>query len=504
VQCARARPVLDNARGTAELADIEVREAATGEVRQVLAGFAKYGFIPAWHPNGQILAGAGGGDRLILIWDVRSGKVIQKLEGHKNLGINCAFDRTGDRLLSNDWSSVLRLWEPSSGKQLLSVRTHNHNFLRISPDGRVPAMSVLDPTKLQLWRVPMGLEYRTLALSDAGDGDSIQKILIQGEILFHVHPQGRLLAASASAPDSVRIVDLAEGRLVATLGAGTFIPSCWDGSEDLLTCGPAGLLRWPLRADPGEPGHYRFGPPTRLFEDHANAKEVGISADTQVVGIPANNRGAVLIHRGPPIQRIQLQPQQDVRSCSVSPDGRWVASGSHNSSDGLGAKVWNADTGELVKAVPVSGMCRVAFSPDSRWLLTTGGGCRLWKAGAWDNPRTVGGTAGCFSPDSGMLAVDDLAGAIRLVSTATGDTLARLEAPEQANSSPRGFTPAGAKLLAVGGETSALHIWDLRLIRKGLLELGLETGLPEYAPAKETGQPPIRVDVELTGDGRRR
>ncbi len=473
---------------------IEVRDTTTGTVQQVLPDL-QGACNPAWHPNGQLLA-AGGDDQLIRIWDVQSGKVIQKLEGHKNLGINCAFDRTGNHLLSNDWSGLLRLWELSSGKQLLSLRTLNYNFLRIGPDGRIPALSALDQTRLQVWRAQMGSAYRTIVL---GDADSIAKIDIKGSILFKVHPRGRLLAAATvrnTVADSVAIVDLAAGQLVARLKAGTFVPSVWDGPENLLTCGPAGLLRWPLCDDADEPGHYRFGPPTRLLEDYADADaEIGISADTQTVAIPAGDRGAVLVHRGPPTQRYQLQPQQDVRSCSVSPDGRWVASGSHSNSDGLGAIVWNAHDGELVQKLPVSGLGRVVFSPDGRWLLTTGGGCRLWKAGAWDKPCFVGGAIGCFSPNSGVLALDDSAGAIRLVSTATGNTLLRLEAPEQANLLPRGFTPDGAKLLAVGVDTAALHVWDLRAIRKELLELDLASGLPEYPAIKETALQSIRVNV---------
>jgi hypothetical protein len=32
--------------------------------------------------------------------------------------MRCAFTRTGDRLLSNDWPGLLRVWEPSSRQQL--------------------------------------------------------------------------------------------------------------------------------------------------------------------------------------------------------------------------------------------------------------------------------------------------------------------------------------------------------------------------------------------------
>jgi hypothetical protein len=82
--------------------------------------------------------------------------------------------------------------------------------------------------------------------------------------------------------------------------------------------------------------------------------------------------------------------------------------------------------------------------------------------------------------------------------------LVRLEAPEQANLLPQGFTPDGARLLAVGADTLELHVWDLRAIRRGLLELGLQTGLPEYPAIDESLPAPIRIDVQLSADKSKR
>jgi hypothetical protein len=66
-----------------------------------------------------------------------------------------------------------------------------------------------------------------------------------------------------------------------------------------------------------------------------------------------------------------------MRSCAVSPDGRWVATGSGELLQGSGAKVWNAATGKLEAEFPVGRMAPVWFSPDGRWLVTGSGGFRL-------------------------------------------------------------------------------------------------------------------------------
>jgi WD40 repeat protein len=141
---------------------IEVRDAATGQVQQSLLHPMGAGH-PAWHPDGRTLATCCD-DHRIRLWDVTSGHLLQVLEGHTTAGLNCAFNRTGDQLLSNDWNGVLHVWETSSGRQLLSFPTANYNFLRVSSDDRVSGGRLDDRSKLQLLRLHPGLAYRTIDL----------------------------------------------------------------------------------------------------------------------------------------------------------------------------------------------------------------------------------------------------------------------------------------------------------------------------------------------------
>jgi WD40 repeat protein/tetratricopeptide (TPR) repeat protein len=468
---------------------VEVCDAATGQMQHSLPRLEKV--TPgAWHPDGRMLATCGD-DHLIRLWDVASGQLLRVLEGHKNAGINCAFTRTGDRLVSNGWDYVLRVWGPSSGQQpLLSFPAGGAGLLRVSPDDRVSAVCSTDGTKLQLLRLHPGLEYRTI---DLRGGTSSRGII--ADVLPEVHPGGRLLAARAT-DGSVVLVDLSAGREVATLRIGLGGPLPWESSGNLLTCGTSGLLRWPVQADRAESGCYRFGPPQRLLSA-SNTSQWDRSADGQTIAIPSWGGGAVVVHRGPPARTVRLQPQQDVRWCAVSSDGRWVATGSHGTTEGFGAKVWDAATGEPVKELPVPASCRVAFSPDCRWLLTTGDGCRLWEVGSWNEWWKVDGATGCFSLDSRLLAVEDSAGAIRLVRPKDCTELARLEAPESTHLMPHCFTPDGTQLIAIGKDTQALHIWDLRAIRAQLADLGLDWDLPPYPPAApEKDAPPLTVSID--------
>jgi serine/threonine protein kinase/WD40 repeat protein len=468
---------------------IEVRDSATGQVQQSFPHPRKANH-PVWHPDGRTLATCGD-DLLIRLWDVPTGRLLRVLQGHRTMGIRAAFSRSGDWLLSNDWHGVLRLWETSSGRLLLSLPASDYANLRISPDDRVSVSDVVDVTKRQILRLHPGREYRTIYL----DGTSSNKRTESGSRLA-VHPGSRLLAVSAG-DGSVALVDLKAGREVGRLPIGTGLPLLWKPSGDLLTDGALGFLRWPVSADITQPGHYRIGPPESLFPGLSGtaAGACASSADGQTITIPNGDYGAVVLRCSQPTRRMFLRPQQDVRHCAVSPDGRWVATGSHGNTDGFGAKVWEAATGRLAKALPVLGFCGVAFSPDGRWLLTTGGGCRLWEVGSWSEGPRIGGINGCFSPDGRLLAVQDSAGAIRLVRPESGVELARLEAPEQTRLIPACFTPDGTKLIAVGLDTQALHVWDLRALRQGLVELGLDLDAPPFSAAQPDSVPLLQAQV---------
>jgi serine/threonine protein kinase/WD40 repeat protein len=453
---------------------IEIRDLAMGKVEISLPHEAWAS--PAWHPGGQMLA-TRGWDLKIRLWDVQSAGIVRILEGHKNQGITADFDSTGRLLLSNDWSGILRLWEVSSGRQLLSFPAAGSNYVSLSPQNRLPALDVEDHRMIQLLRLHGNRAYQTIP----EDG------------LPLAQPGGQLLAISSNLRPPA-FLDVATGREVARFPISDCTALHWESSGALLTGSRSGLFRWPLHPAPsssavarspdhatnaglGESVQYRLGPPERLLSSAAQGRW-GFSADGQTIAVPSHNQGALVLHRGPPRRIVRLKPQQDISQCAVSPDGHWVVTGSQENADGLGIRIWEAATGRLVKALPLLGRWKMTFSPDGRWLLTTASGCRLWHVGTWTEGLVVGGPAGCFSPDSCLLAVQDAAGAIRLVSTQTGALVVRLESPEQAPLEPQCFTADGTQLIATGADTGSLHIWDLRELRRGLAELGLDWDEP--------------------------
>ncbi len=149
----------------------------------------------------------------------------------------------------------------------------------------------------------------------------------------------------------------------------------------------------------------------------------------------------------------------------------------------------------------IEGLVAVAFSPDGRWLATKNRPCRLWEVGTWREVRRIGDTGLCFSPDGRLLLVREPGEALRLVEAETGHTLARLRSPDLAEVWGAGFSPDGSRLVATNRDARAVNVWDLRAIRRHLVELGLDWEGPEFSgddPA-DASAPPLPAPGSISG-----
>jgi WD40 repeat protein/Tfp pilus assembly protein PilF len=468
-----------------------VLDQETGEVGPLVS--MPNGFGPVWHPEGRRIAFAGT-DKNIRIWDTQQRTAIgPPLEGHRADGVLHAFNRAGDLLVSNDWAGLLRLWDTRTAQQLLSLPSDGHT-LQFGPDDEMLAAHT-GSGKVRLFRVASGKEFRTLA-RPSGAKQS-------GYIDYPSTPMqrnGRLLMAQAR--EGMVLVDVKRWEELAVVSTPDEGAIAFESSgEALLTLGQNGLRRWPLRISGPDATRIDVGPPRSIRPLHAGG--AGSSADGAVVAV-ANDKGALIWRASENRTFETIGRQSNVRFCAVSPDGRWVATGSGELLDGAGAKVWDAATGKLEAEFPVNRLCRVWFSPDGKWLVTGGGGYRIWAVGSWQEGPALGGSeqsnACAFRQDGQLLAVSDKPGVVRLVEPSTGREVTKLTAPVQSRLWPTGFTPDGNKLIALGTETGTLHVFDLELIRAQLRAFDLDwddgpSGAAGAAPSLARPAAPLTVHV---------
>jgi tetratricopeptide (TPR) repeat protein len=97
--------------------------------------------------------------------------------------------------------------------------------------------------------------------------------------------------------------------------------------------------------------------------------------------------------------------------------------------------------------------------------------------------------------------VQDAGRALRLVETETGRALARLESPDLHATGSAAFSPDGSRLVFSTNEGPAVHVWDLRAIRRNLTEIGLDWDAPAYPAtdsASDNAPPPaLKVVVDM-------
>lgn len=328
--------------------------------------------------------------------------------------INLKFHNQGQLLASTSWDDTTRIWDTTSGRQLLQLEGQ---LIALSSDGKwLACREGLDITQYEIVTQP------------------VQRWLTHGKA-HHIAlaPDDRLLAIGQE--DSLRLLDLEHSESVTVLPIGLtegvlFRPP----SGDLITSGSGGMHQWSIKRF-NQPNEDRLllAIPRVINPLAANGTAIHCSNDGCVMLSELFYRQAALVLR-PGKAPLRLT-RPGLVFTALSPDGTLAAA----SGAGKDVRLWNAVTGEHLRDLSTSGGSRIRFSPDGRTVITNcGTEMRLWDVETWQiihemhfNSNSPAAVA--FAPNGRCAAISVWGQGMILLDLQTKTRLATLDLPIRSN-----------------------------------------------------------------------
>ncbi len=261
---------------------------------------------------------------LVTLWDASRGWSPLRsftVSGHAKI---ITFTRDGRFLAARCEEPDIVLCEPSRGDRgrPLGLPVRRASDLKVSPDGRILAVSSFDSPDILLWDIDSGRERMTLR----GHWSSVTRLAFA--------PDGRSLASSARDERAIRIWELATGRLERCLEMPNSSNRSVAYSPDGRLLSVASTIERPVRIC-----------------------EVGTGREVMTLAGHCQN----------------------VVALDFSPDGRVLATASGDGTVGL----WSIATGREIRHLDgqADWLRDVELSPDGKTLAATGndGDVRLWE-----------------------------------------------------------------------------------------------------------------------------
>ena len=448
---------------------IKIWDAKTGELSQTLTSSTLPALAIAISPDGKRLV-VGNQNKTIVIWDAVTGRQLHSIKEHDGEVIAIAISPDGRKFATCSDDRTIRIWNLFSAQQLKILRGHDSIVRSIvfSSDGQHVISGSADKT-IKIWDVGVGENHNSLNF-----GSSVYDVTLA--------PDGKTIA-SVGYSNNIQIWDLENGNKIQEINIDKDrckSISLSPNGERIITGDFDGSIRI-INAKSGQKLH--------VLNGHEGMVVVATSPDSKLIvsGGKSNGEGAIKIWdmaTGQHLQTLKGHNHHGVTQVSISPDGRYVASGTFYGE----LKLWDIVsgkeihdlkprdetlvTGSTIKSQNI-GLVGIEFSNDSERLITAssqdlGVVISTWNTNTGKEIQTVKGKTGhvssfTVSADGKryFLGCGDFT--IRVWDAASGQEVLTIKG-HQDTIRTIALSPDGSRVFS-GADDGKVKIWDARPIK---------------------------------------
>jgi predicted NACHT family NTPase len=379
----------------ADFSDASLRRVNFADANLTDSDFIKFFgtvFVVAFSPDGKLLA-TGGSDGVVRCWEVTSSRELLTCKGHSDLVRSIAFSSDGQTLASGSDDRTVKLWDCQSGECIQIWKGHSNLVCSVafSPDGKTLASGSSDLT-IKLWDCHSGECVQTWQ----GHSGLVRSVVFSRD--------GKTLA-SGSDDQTIKLWDCHSGECLQTWqGHNNFVFSVAfspDGKTLASGSRDQTIKLWDCHS----------GECLQTWQGHSGlVRSVAFSPNGKILASGSNDQTIKLwdCHSGECLQTWQGHSNW-VYSLAFSLDGKTLAS----SSDDRTVKLWDYHSGECLQTWQGhNNLVRsVAFSPKGKTLASSSGDrtVKLWDCSSGECLQTWQGHSNwvrsvAFSPDGKTLA----------------------------------------------------------------------------------------------------
>ncbi|MCA9045825.1 MAG: hypothetical protein KDA69_15970, partial [Planctomycetaceae bacterium] len=429
----------------------KIFDSRTGRLQQVLQGHNRSVWSVAWNPTGTRLASASH-DATARIWDVTTGREIRQLVGHVGRVADVEWSPDGRQLVTGGFDNTVRTWNAETGSQLLNMTGHfGIRGVDWSPDGELLASG----------------GDRTVHIWDAATGHRIRVLEGHTSVVCGVQfsPEGRRIASASFWEKSTKPVIVWN----VETGEEEFTLDCFGGNVWWVRWSPDGrqLATTPFHREITDRGI------TEIWNSQTGEREKSFSGTHYQCAWSPDGQRLVTAGFGKTVRmwsvgRDKSSPEfqghtDRIRTLAWSHDGNRIASASFDQT----VKIWDVATRK--ELLTFTGHQQKAYcvdwAPDGKRLASCGAELffQIWEAETGRVLHTIRGAdtlemnALAWSPDGSLIATVADDKSVRIFDASSGEELQRMALSGYAMSVD--WSDDGRRLVA-GGQ-GEWKVWEI-------------------------------------------